>query len=208
MDGIRLLFKEQANFQVINRSVSGKQFFRTIGKNIPDVVCIVNIRDTYETIEQLKRKYPGSGIILPEHSDERIIRYRKITALLHSCVKKDRNYIDGYVSNTFIALGNFLNEEALKPMIQAALQSRVRNSVLARPVLTLREQQVVSLETIGNTIKEIAAILNLMESSIVTMRKRILKKIGGRTKSDLIMYGLKNKLDRKFDYSPPKSLKK
>lgn len=125
--------------------------------------------------------------------------------LLQSCVVKDKAYIDPYVSKTLLGVGHYMNEEILI----SALQKRSFAPIVpTKQTLSLREQQVVALITLGYASKEIASILDIKESSVKTIRKRLLKKIGGRSKSDIIAYGLKHKLDRKFGYNRKKILKK
>ena len=47
---------------------------------------------------------------------------------------------------------------------------------------------------LGRTVKEIAAVLALSETTVSTYRSRILIKLGLRTNAELIRYAVKNRM--------------
>lgn len=203
-EATRSLFKRLPQYQIISQSTTERQFFRSLKKNLPDAVCLLGIKDTGEIISFLQKKFPDIIIFLPDTSDERILLYQQMRPLLHSCVKKNFDLIDSYISNTLLAVGNYMNEEILS----SALQKKYQNVIVSRQPLSLREQQVAALTTLSYTAKETGVILDISENSVKTLRKRVLRKIGGHSKSDIISYGLKHKLHLKFGYSRKKLLKK
>ncbi len=62
--------------------------------------------------------------------------------------------------------------------------------------LSPRELQILCLVASGQTLKEIAADLNLSEKTIGTYRTRISEKLGLRTNVELTRYALQNQLVR------------
>jgi len=68
---------------------------------------------------------------------------------------------------------------------QAALETTV-DGVAARPDLTLRQQQLVSLVARGLTNKEIARHLNLSEFTVRNHIHRILKQVDAESRSEAV----------------------
>jgi two-component system invasion response regulator UvrY len=60
--------------------------------------------------------------------------------------------------------------------------------------LSTREREVLRLIGLGNTVKQIAAILGLSDKTISTYRSRTLVKLRLKTTADLILYAVLNRL--------------
>jgi DNA-binding NarL/FixJ family response regulator len=60
--------------------------------------------------------------------------------------------------------------------------------------LSSREHEVLRLIGLGTTVKEIAAVLRLTETTVSTYRRRILIKLGLKSTAELIRYAVINRL--------------
>ncbi len=78
--------------------------------------------------------------------------------------------------------------ETVKTVLRGGHVRMSPYSILARPVLSDREVQVLSLFTKGMTRKEIAHLLHIHEKTVSTYRARLLQKLHLRTIVDLIRY--------------------
>ena len=61
-------------------------------------------------------------------------------------------------------------------------------------LLSDREFEVLCMLAVGKPVVEIAVVLSLSESTVSTYRMRILQKMGLKTNSDLIHYGIEHGL--------------
>jgi DNA-binding NarL/FixJ family response regulator len=69
-----------------------------------------------------------------------------------------------------------------------------RRGRLIHKNLSKRESEVLRLIGLGKTVKEIASLLALSETTVSTYRSRILIKLGLRTNAELVRYAVTNRI--------------
>ena len=193
LNGLRNLIRAVREFDLVGEAATGLAALAIIREKLPDI-AVIDI------------SMPGlNGIALTKHLADECPSVRVIVLTVH----EDRAYINhalqagvrGYVlkrslsDNLIQAIrAVVLNEVYLDPAITAYLidatiipDKALKATTVAN--LTGRETEVLRLTALGQTNKEIAQSLLLSIKSVETFKARGVKKLGLRTRADIVRYG-------------------
>lgn len=138
-----------------------------------------------ETIAALRERSPATRIVAVSVEDAPGFAQRALAAGASGYVLKDMAVED--LANAVRAAAR--GEEYLSPPIATRLAA-LRHT-LSRGELSLRETEVLRLIALGHTSVEIACQLSLSPRTIETHRARIHRKLGLRTRAELVHYALR-----------------
>ncbi len=65
---------------------------------------------------------------------------------------------------------------------------------MKRPTLTERQQEVLALLVKGNTMREVAAILKITQSTVAFHKYRIMERLGVSSNAELIRYAIRRRI--------------
>jgi two-component system, NarL family, response regulator NreC len=141
-----------------------------------------------ETIGHLRIMVPGTEVVTLTMEESPLFAQQALEAGAIGLVLKDRADTELLEAIRRAARG----EEYISPRIAAGLE------VLRRAVdgdnLISREVEVLRLIALGHTSVEIAAKLHLSRRTVETHRARILRKLGLKTRADLVQFALDRRL--------------
>ncbi|MGO9489251.1 MAG: response regulator [Solirubrobacteraceae bacterium] len=154
----------------------------------PDVLVLdltMSRGSSFEAIVQLREEIPSTRIVVVSVDDAPGFAQRVIAAGASGYVLKDLADTDLVPAVRAAAQGDeYLSSPVAKRI--AALRH-----ALARGELSLRETEVLRLIALGHTSVEIARQLELSPRTIETHRARIHRKLGLRTRAELVRYALR-----------------
>lgn len=192
--GIKHLLSKIADIQLLFEATTEAELFEQLSNTQPDILIIDYDQAPHfnsATVERLIRTYPNIQLLIITDNDDR----SQILQLLRSGVP------------TFITKA--CNEQEVEDAIRAAVRKekffcgKVLEYLLdgsgggeenALASLSPREIEIVNLVGRGLLAKEIAAELHLSTHTVYTHRKNILKKLGLRSSSELLVFALQNNL--------------
>lgn len=182
IEGIRSLLQHETGIELIGHAMSVDSCNSFLKQQQPDVVLMdINLAEQsgIELCAEVKRQYPGVFILgLSTFNQQSFIR------------KMMDNGASGYV------LKNVTREELIEAIgtivkgklylsHEAALALRTSEDPDA-PVLTRREQQVLSLIAEGLTNNEVAEKLFISATTVDTHRKSLLSKLNAKNTASLV----------------------
>ncbi len=192
-EGLKALLKAEPCFQLVGEASDGLEAVKLVEKEKPDVL-LLDLRiprlHGIEVLRQLREETRTRVVVVSMHSDEPYV----IEAL--------KNGVSGYVlkdcppSELVLAIrtaadgGQYLCESLRQKAISATLKRLVPG--LQGPQLTKRELLVLELAAEGKTSAEIAASLFISRRTAEAHRANLMKKLGLKTQTDLILYAVRN----------------
>jgi DNA-binding NarL/FixJ family response regulator len=200
-DGFKVLLQNQDDLQLIAEAEDGRQLVQMVEQFEPDLV-FTDIKmpgmDGVEATRILSKKYPGMGIIaLSMFNDDHLImdmlyagargyllKNTNKTELLEAAksVQAGKNY---YCSATSAKLARMIGESRFNPF-QAAPSVPI----------TGRELEIIQLICAQKSNKEIADQLGLSPRTVESHREHIIRKIGARNVTGIVLYAIKHQLIR------------
>ncbi len=187
--------------------------FRTLISECASDICISEARTILEIREYLASDQPDFIIIEPTHflqSDDSLLLslthlLPNTRILIISSLADREHYLTLPCSNHFQFLLKELSvqeqKEVLYKFISTADVSKNDNFTLTPaqpatqsvlPILTQREEEILSLIATGKTAKEIGDSLFISPHTAQRHRKNILKKLGLKGTAELVRYYLEN----------------
>lgn len=192
-EGLKALLRNEPAFELVGEASDGLQAVEIVEKEKPDVL-LLDLRiprlHGIEVLRQLRDQSHTSVVVVSMHSDEPYV----IEAL--------KNGVSGYVLKdcapaelvlairTAASGGQYLCESLRQKAISATLKRLVPG--VQGPQLTKRELLVMELAAEGKTSLEIAKILFISRRTAEAHRANLMKKLGLKTQTDLVLYGVRN----------------
>ena len=194
-NGIRLILSEQSNIQVVGEADDGDKAISMAKELKPDVVLMdINLPGTNGIVATslIKKSCPDIRVIgLSMHNDPEYVRMMI------------KNGAYGYVLKSsspdelFMAINEVRNDRKYicKDMTEKMLNSYLRLEMEEdKEGLNSKERMIVKYICEGKSSKEIASLLNHTPKSIEIYRSELMKKIAARSISDVVIYGIRNKI--------------
>jgi DNA-binding NarL/FixJ family response regulator len=193
-EGFKALLKGASGIEVVGEAADGLQAVELVETLKPDVL-LLDLRiprlHGLDVLRQLRGRGATRVLIVTMHSDEPYI----IEAL--------KNGASGYILKdsppgvlidairTVADGGEFLCEPLRKRAFSATLKRMFPRTTLA-PALTKRELIVLEEAAAGKTSTEIAANLFISRRTVEAHRASLMKKLGLRSQTDLVLYAIRN----------------
>lgn len=185
---LRELLEGEADIEVAAEADHLALAERHVDGHRPDVLVLdlsMPNGSSLEVVEDLKVRIPETGIVVLSVDDAPGFAQRALAVGANGYVLKD--LADGDLAPAVRAAAR--GEEYLSAPVATRIAS-LRHA-LARGELSLRETEVLRLIALGHTSVEIARLLNLSPRTIETHRARIHRKLGLRTRAELVRYALR-----------------
>jgi len=193
--GLRSLFKEHHKIKVVDEAGDSKELLEAVSTHKPDVI-IFDYDKTHFSISDIsdvKKISPASHflIISADNQKDSVFRVLKSGGLSFLTKECDEEEIIGAVLAT--AKGEkFLCNKVIDIILEKHLPEEEETCVPAN--LTVRELEIVKLTAQGNTANKVAEQLFLSTHTVYTHRKNIMKKLGVKSASGMIVYAINNGL--------------
>lgn len=195
--GLRDILREAVAEAEIGEACNAREAAEQLAKAAWDLVLLdLNLpgRSGLELLADLRAQHPALPVLVlsvyPE--EEYALRAIRLGASGYLTKQSASDELRAAVSKT-LAGGKYVTATLAERLAQA-----LGGQLDQKPheALSPRELQILCLVASGQTLKEIAADLNLSEKTIGTYRTRISEKLGLRTNVELTRYALQNQLVR------------
>ncbi len=188
---LRLLLDSEDDVKVVAEAADHTSILRHLRGHDPDVLVFdLRLIDGagIETVRALSERVPSTAIVVLTMEDDPAFAQRALSAGACGFVVKELAD-DELVEAVRAAAGG---EEYISPRVAARLDALHR--ALTDNKLSQREVEVLRLIALGHTSVEIARKLHLSPRTIETHRAHIHKKLGLRTRAELVRYCLRRGL--------------
>ena len=192
--GIKHLLGKIADIELAFEATSEDELWSQLTITPPDILIIDYDQAphfTPQTVEKLIRSHPDIQLLIITDNDDRQLILRLLPNGVPTFIPKACN--EQEVEDALRAAvrkEKFFCAKVLEYLLDGSKAQE--QSALAN--LSPREIEIVSLIGRGMLAKEIATELHLSTHTVYTHRKNILKKLGLRSSSELLVFALQNDL--------------
>lgn len=178
LDGLRRAVDGHEHFRLLGTVTDGREALRAIRELHPGV-AVLDVKmtglDGVQVVNALTReRLPTRALLLTAFAEDDIV-YRALAAGARGYLLKETSRADILSAIAAVAAG----EVVLSPSLQKLLATEIRLRESAeRPLLTPREQQVLSLISAGKRAPEVAGELHLSPTTVKTHLQNIYAKLG------------------------------
>lgn len=197
-DGLRSLIAQQKGVEVIGEAEDGRQAVKLAMELKPDIIIMDLSMPKLNGIDAISEIFSNApevkSIALSMHSDKRFIsRALKEGAsgyVLKDCAFEELSEAIKTVFSNRIYLSQTLTNIVIGDYISHLTQDD--SSIISS--LTAREREILQLLAEGNSVKEIAGILNLSAKTIETHRSRLMEKLNVKSIAELTKIAIREGL--------------
>ena len=193
--GLRLLLDAEPGLEVVGEAGSGHEAVARSRSLKPDVVLMDVVmpgEDGIETTREVLRERPEVRVLVLSMQDDPSYVREAFAAGACGYVLKEAADAEVVHAVREVAAGGRYVHPALGARLVSA-DAEARRRAEADP-LTDREREVLRLLALGHTNQEIAGRLYISLRTAETHRAHIMRKLGLRTRADLVRYALENDL--------------
>ena len=193
--GLRLLLDAEPGLVVVGEAGSGHDAVLENRSLQPDVVVMDVVmpgEDGIEATRQVLRERPGVKVLVLSMQDDPSYVREAFAAGASGYVLKEAADAEVVEAVREVAAGGRYVHPALGARLVSA-EAEARRRADADP-LTDREREVLRLLALGHTNQEIAGRLFISLRTAETHRAHIMRKLGLRTRAELVRYALQNDL--------------
>lgn len=197
--GIRNLLAHEADIEVVGEASNGNEALSLAESLRPDLILMdVSMPglSSFEATRQLKRVLPDVKVLFLTMYDDEDYLLESMQAGASGYILKDsptEQLLSGIrdVQNG----GSYLSPKMLAQLVDD-FRSRMRSNVPQPRLATLtpREREVLKLLAEGNSVKEIAASLNLSVKTIEAHKFNLMRKLDIHNKAQLVQYAIQKKI--------------
>jgi two-component system, NarL family, response regulator NreC len=188
---LRLLIDAAPDIKVVAEVTNLAAAIRQVDADHPDVLVVelgLTRGSGIELVRRLRERVPRTELVAVTMDESPLFALQTIDAGIVGFVLKDR--ADSELLNA-IRLATH-GDEFVSPRVIAGLNALRRAA--GGDGLGSREREVLRLIALGHTSAEIAACLHLSRRAIETLRARIYRTLGLRTRADLVQFALRRQM--------------
>ncbi len=194
-EGLNRIIQAEQDMKVAGMAKDGTEVIRFMLETEIDVIVLdisMPGKSGLDLIKDLKQVQPLVKILMLSMYPEERFAMRSIKAGASGYLTKEMAPEEIVDAIRTIYSGRKYITSALADMIADELQNPTEK--VPHELLSDREFEVLCMLAVGKPVVEIASMLSLSESTVSTYRMRILQKMGLKTNSDLIHYGIEHGL--------------
>lgn len=190
IDGVFLLLKEVNGIECVGQAANGKQLLQVLNRVSADVILLdisMPEKDGIETAIELKAKYPDVKILMLTMSIAKETIKQLVELGVQGYILKDSGKEQlAMAIQTVYNGGVYYSQKVTSVLFDKQAKSHTGMEV----ILTDREKDILKLITSELTTQEIADQLFISQSTVITHRRNLLRKIGARNTAGLVKYAL------------------
>jgi two-component system, NarL family, response regulator NreC len=188
---LRLVLESEEDVDVIAEAVDLSAVLRHVGWHAPHVL-VLDLRlpngSSIDTIGQLRGCFPQTEVVVLTMEESPAFAQHAIDAGAIGFVVKDRADTELLCAVRLAARGR----SYVSPRVASGLKAL--HTATNGDGLSERETEVVRMVALGHTSAEIARQLHLSRRTVETHRTRIHRKLGIRTRAELVQFALRRGL--------------
>lgn len=192
-DGLVPLLEAQPEFSVVAAVENGRAALDAIERFQPDIAVVDILMPEVggiDVVRQAREISPKTqAVILSAYSEERYL-LGAFRAGARAFVLKDARPRDLVMAITSVIAGQRYLSPPLAETVLDAYLDQAEQSSACDPYeqLTTREREVLHWTAEGKTAPQIASLLGISVRTVETHRANVMRKLGTRSKSDLVRY--------------------
>ena len=193
--GLRVILRMDPKIQLVGEAADGVEALRLVEMLRPDVLLVDLMMpklNGLEVVREVRCRSPHTrSIVLTMHSDETHV----VNALRSGAagyVLKDAQGAEMLQAIQHVTTGNrYLSPALSQRAIDAYLEKAETSKLDVLDTLSSREREILSLAAAGLTSAEIASKLFISTRTVETHRANVMRKIGLRTHTDLVLFAVR-----------------
>lgn len=197
--GLRDLLETEANLQVIGEAANGLEVVAMVERLKPDILVLDVVMpglNGVEVTQQVLRRSPQTRVIIfSMHADESYV-LRALRNGASGYVLKDSSPDELVRAVREVLAGRrYLGPPLSERAIETYVQQKAEMATLDRyERLTTREREILHLTLEGYNNTQIAEQLSISPRTVATHRTNMMRKLGLKTRTDLIRFALQQGL--------------
>ncbi len=197
-EGLRSLINSGDTARVIGEAGDGAEAVRLAGELKPELVIMdltMPIMNGIDATREIVKRCPGTKILALSMESDRFFVVEVLKAGATGYLLKDTAFAELADAITTVASGQtYLPEKISAVLVQEFLQCIPEEMSVVYQKLTPRERNMLQLIADGNSIKEIAHILDISSKTVDNHRQAIMQKLNLFTIAELTKYAVRNGL--------------
>lgn len=195
-ESLVILLSQKDNIDVIGASGDGQEAYRKITELKPDIAVLdisIPRLNGLDLADKLKAEMPEvKTVILTMHKSEEFVT-RALCAGVRGYVLKD-NALEELIEciETVYEGKMFLSQDVTGIVVDGFVSNIRDNPAAQENTISAREREVLQLLAEGKSNKDISDTLNLSIKTVETHRANIMRKLGFRNITDLVLYAVRN----------------
>ncbi len=192
LDGLRSVIQACGEFELAGAAATGIEALAVIREKGPDVAVVDLSMPGFSGVALIKRiveECPSVRIVVLTAYEDKSYLNQALQSGARGYVLK-RSLSDNllHAIRAVMLGGVYVDPPIAAQVIGCGDLSPERTRTLSSIELTSREAEVLRFMALGETHKEIAGHLHLSVKSVETFKARAVKKVGLRTRADIVRY--------------------
>lgn len=195
-ESLVILLSQQENIEVVGAAGDGQEAYRKILELKPDIavldISIPNLNGL-DLAEKLRAEMPEvKVVILTMHKSGEFVS-KALRADVRGYVLKE-NALEELMEciNLVFDRKIYLSQDITGIVVDGFVNNNRENSETGENSISLREKEILQLLAEGKSNKDISDLLNLSIKTVETHRANIMRKLGFRHITDLVLYAVRN----------------
>jgi len=189
LDALQKLLAD--DFDVVATVSDGRSLVREAARLKPDV-AVVDLAmpdlNGLEAARELKREAPGTRLVFLTMNEDPDLAAEAFRAGASAYVLKR-----SAASELVTAIREALQSRSyVTPLITQGLMGSLQQKERKQSALTTRQREVVKLVAEGNSMKQVADILNIAPRTVAFHKYRIMEQLKIRTTAELIQFAIRS----------------
>jgi DNA-binding NarL/FixJ family response regulator len=195
LEGIKLLFEQSADYQVVDVARNEKEIFSICIHSKPDILVLdLNMggKNSLEFIPDLKSQFPSLKILIFSSYQTATLIKKAMSLGVVGYLLKDATKSDWLTALATIQEGRIYLSKPIRHLHEEKTFEADNFSQVSS--LSEQEKRVIRLIINGLEEKEIAQNLFISKHTVHTHKKNILRKLNLHTNADLVKFAYDNEL--------------
>ena len=195
-ESLVILLSQQENIEVVGAAGDGQEAYRKILELKPDIavldISIPNLNGL-DLAEKLRAEMPEvKVVILTMHKSGEFVS-KALRAGVRGYVLKD-NALEELMEciNLVFDRKVYLSQDITGIVVDGFVNNNREYPETGENAISLREKEILQLLAEGKSNKDISDLLNLSIKTVETHRANIMRKLGFRHITDLVLYAVRN----------------
>ena len=194
--GLRRLLEAHPGWTVCGEAVTWREALALAQQLVPDIAVLdleMPKLNGLEATRKIKRTAPSTDIlILTTHDSKKSMRALLTAGVRGFLLQSDALRQVVLAVETLAAHKPFFPTAVSETLLKAFLKIAKSDGIAGS--LTSREQEIVQLVAEGNSAKQIASRLGISTKTVETHRSKIARKLGVKSRVDIVRYAMRNGL--------------
>lgn len=195
-ESLVILLSQKGNIEVVGEASDGQEAYKKIRELKPDIAVLdisIPHLNGLDLAERLNNDSPEVKIImLTMHKNEEFIT-RALCAGVKGYVLKD-NALEELIEGIETVYNGkvFLSADVTNFVVEGFISGSKESKFKQEETISSREREILQLLAESKSNKDISSVLNLSVKTVETHRANIMRKLGLRNITDLVLYAVRN----------------